>query len=521
MIFWFLFMASIILGGIGFYIFFIAPKLDPNNRAEEFLKENKIEDAIIEYRKILDENPYDFLTNYRIANLYIKQNEIDEAALHLEKILEINKFNFEVDKLTVEKKLAKIYMKRDEIDKCFQMYHDILSQHPTDDTALYNTAFIALGQEEYDLAQRYFERLVKIRKKDFEVAFGAGMCSYQNQKTNDAVEYFKIAVSLRPNNDIALMAMVFAYLRKRDYRKSLGYIEMLIKNVTDPQVKFIVLRIEAFLYVMLKKSHEAVSKFEELLGFTKANEFIDEIALTLYDLGFASLNDEQSKKAYKYWNDLDTDKKDYRGINAMIIQLRKEMDDSENKSGFESPLYNRLDSWVKNSFPSEFLWGICGLKSSYKIDLKKYITYSTGLDGSFMSQDNASVTGTGAYLIDTFNKLDTDSFRIISNRAIEKMGYKIDHILTTYKESDGVDFMGKHRQTGDLTLFEVRRWTQTKVGEIPLRNFAQAVNDAKAKKGLFITTAQLTEGAAASLKHLNKIEVVLADDFNRYLQGLM
>ena len=96
----------IFLGLLSYYIFYIAPKLNPVNKAETFEGQKLFREAIFEYRKALDRKPEDFIVHYRLANLYLKLKEFDQAAIHLEEILRINKFNYEVDKLDVQKKLA-------------------------------------------------------------------------------------------------------------------------------------------------------------------------------------------------------------------------------------------------------------------------------------------------------------------------------------------------------------------------------------------------------------------------------
>jgi restriction endonuclease Mrr len=59
------------------------------------------------------------------------------------------------------------------------------------------------------------------------------------------------------------------------------------------------------------------------------------------------------------------------------------------------------------------------------------------------------------------------------------------------------------------------------VGEIPLRNFAQAINDIKAKQGLFLTTVDLTEPAKNNLKRLQKVTVVYPDELDDQLRGIL
>ena len=67
----------------------------------------------------------------------------------------------------------------------------------------------------------------------------------------------------------------------------------------------------------------------------------------------------------------------------------------------------------------------------------------------------------------------------------------------------------------------IRRWKGTSVGEIPLRNFAQAINDAKAKQGFFITSSPLTPPAESILKNLEKVNVIYPEEMLRLLKGLV
>ena len=97
----------------------------------------------------------------------------------------------------------------------------------------------------------------------------------------------------------------------------------------------------------------------------------------------------------------------------------------------------------------------------------------------------------------------------------------MDEILPSYREADGVDFLAVDPATRDKTLVWVRRWRDLRVSEIPLRNFAQAVNDAKAKQGLFITTSELSSVGEDAVKRLSKVRVVAPEELGNTLAGLI
>ena len=510
--------AVIVLGGYIYYSRFLSKKLDPAKRAEEFIKTNRVRDAVYEYRKLIDADPFDFISHFRLAEIHMSLGEYDDAAKHYTQVLEINKFNLEVAKVKVEKNLAKIFLSRDDLENSFRYYSDIQKYEPSDYDSLYYCAFIALGQEEYEISQRYFDLLVRAKQPDFETAFGAGMCSYQNQKTADAIGYFKTAMEKNPESDIASLAMAFAQRRKRDFKKAQSLVEKLVAKISDPSILFVLMRLDAVLHSHLKKHKEAVSKFEALLNYCRKNSMKEEEITVLYDLGFACLFDEQANKAYDYWNKLAEIDRNYRNIQSYITELRKEMNDSSGFQKGENSVFERTTTWIEEAFPQNFLWNICGLKADNKFDLRSIASIAKSSseklsEGSdFMFVDN---------LTEKYCALDGEKFRIVSGRILEKLGFRVTEFLTTYKENDGVDILATERSTGNKALVWVRRWRKTKIGEIPLRNFAQAINDNKARTGIFITTAPFTEGANSALEKLSKVRVVSEEELNTLLQGVI
>jgi len=247
----------------------------------------------------------------------------------------------------------------------------------------------------------------------------------------------------------------------------------------------------------------------------------DETMMTLYDIGFACVKAERSNYAYDYWNELYAMDKSYKNVQSLVTLLRKEMemDFKLLKENFDISVVEYVDEWIEKAFPKDFLWNICGLKSDIDINIRD-VAVTTRVSSTKDDSYGSSISHDYSMNLETFIKLDNENFRIISNRLLGKLGYKVDQILQTYRESDGVDFLTISPEK-DKVLVWVRRWSKTKVGEIPLRNFAQAINDIKAKRGLFVTTAELTIGAETSLKNLSKVSVVNPEEVGQMLQGII
>lgn len=519
MIVFFLISGILLLAFTAYYLLYLGPKLDPKNRAENYLQQKRFHDAIREYRKILETKPNDVGALYRLSNVYIQMRQADQAANLLEKIYEINAYPLDVEKLDVQKKLGRIYKTRDDVQKTFQIFYEIENEFPTDSEALYHIAFIALGQDEFDIAWKHFDRLIRLENTDFETLFGAGICAYQNQKINECVDLFKLAVDKNPNSVIANIAAAFANRRKREYGKALQYTEKVMGLTDEKEVMFIIKRLEAILLMHLKKYDKALKAFELLIEYVKTNTMDEEYLICLYDTGFAYIRADRIHEALKYWNELSQKQRNYRDIQNLLMTLKREIDKSD--TVFADSIHDYVEDWVGKFFHEDFLWNICGLRSDTKIDIKPYFAQKVKDSQEPEKGGGTEIRVSGRYNLEKLFSLDTDTFRSIANRLVQKIGYRVDDIMTTYRDTDGIDFMATNKKTGDKTFVSVRRWNKLRIGEIPLRNFAQQVNDLKAQKGLFITSAELTEGAMAAVPSLSKVEIIFPDDMDRFLNGLL
>jgi len=516
--------AIIILGAIVFYLYYLAPRFNPKNKAENLLNENRVEEAIIEFKKVLEQRPSEVSTHWRLAGLYLNQDKLDLAVNHLEAIVNVNRYNADVEKGDVFKLLADLYLQRGDQLKAFEKFYELLKEYPSDAEALYHVGFISLGQEAFETAFRYLDTLSRLKKKNFEILFGAGIAALQSQRTTESIALFKEALFLQPDSDITNIAMAFALYRKKDFKSAVYNAKYIVDNSSDATALFIAKRLLAFLYIELRKNALAIKLFDELKESCINNEMDDELKVLLYDFGFANLVDDRREEAYLIWNQLYQMERGFRNVLDLITKLRKEMDIKPGSKADESkPVIIDAELWKEKAFPENFLWNICGLKSDFELDVQSIIT--SGKSSGTKERRGLDDPDTGvkdtASTIEEVYKLDTESFRSISYRLCEKLGLVIDEIMTTYRESDGVDFMATQKEGKAKTLIWVRRWKGANIGEIPLRNFAQAINDVKAKQGYFITTSPLSQAGESALKSLEKVKVIFPEELSGLLKGLV
>jgi hypothetical protein len=300
---------------------------------------------------------------------------------------------------------------------------------------------------------------------------------------------------------------------------------MVVDNSNDPGALFVAKRLLAMLYIEAKKTSSAVKLLEELKEAGIDSAWNDELKVIYYDLGFAYLLDDKTAQTYDCWNQLYQLDRKFRNIQDLITRLRKEMDDRPG-ARFDDvkSVLTEIDAWKSRFFPENFVWNICGLKSSYTIDIEGLIApYRFAGGGEKRQVEGAStVKESGGDDLERLYNIDAENFRRASYRMCEKLGLVIDDILTTYRDADGVDFMAHLKENSKTkVLVWVRRWKDASVGEIPLRNFAQSINDLKAHQGYFITTSPLTQAGKSSLKNLSKVTVIYPEDVSKLIKGII
>lgn len=127
--------------------------------------------------------------------------------------------------------------------------------------------------------------------------------------------------------------------------------------------------------------------------------------------------------------------------------------------------------------------------------------------------------------IDKIYKLSYSNFKKLCQNIIQtKLSYSIlqeysDNIIN-YEYGDEVNFLAYHINKGkkDLTLISFKRWKNTEVGELILRDFMLMVNESGAKNGILVLPVRLSSSAKSYALHNDKITVYSRNQFNSFLK---
>lgn len=204
-----------------------------------------------------------------------------------------------------------------------------------------------------------------------------------------------------------------------------------------------------------------------------------------------------------------------RGVYVITSEGKKVL--QENPSGFDNDLlrtYPSFQAWdtASKGASGESGAGVSAAKKAEDTTPEEAIDNAVRELNSVLADQ----------LMDEIMARDSDFFEALVVKLLLKMGYggsTSDSGFVTQKTNDGgIDGVIREDKLGfDQIYIQAKRWDpETSVSRPEIQKFSGALQEVKASKGLFITTAKFSDGAKSSAE---KQRIVLVD--GRQLTRLM
>jgi tetratricopeptide (TPR) repeat protein len=155
--------------------------------------------------------------------------------------------------------IGSAYLKKGETDKAEAEYKGVLADiirikgdyqndKTTSSRALAGLGEIALKKGDFEAGQKCFTEALAISPEDEAAAYNVGEMLFSNQKIDEAVKYFELAIQIKKDWPKPYYKLGFVYLNKGDMAKSLEYFNKFVAldpaNSEVPAVKNIIATIE-------------------------------------------------------------------------------------------------------------------------------------------------------------------------------------------------------------------------------------------------------------------------------------
>lgn len=489
--------------------------MNPNRKAFEFIQQGKDEEALGELLRSKERNPEDTVALYYLALLYSKKGNNDLARKHFMDILRIGKFNQEVGRVDVLLKLATLNLQVNLYDGAFRNFQTILRHEPTNKTALFQMAFLSLGQGIFDFALKYFDQYLAQEKKDFEALIGAAIANNQLDNGKNAEEQLLKAGKLEPHSKICNLLTGVQLLYNKKYKEAIPFLSKVLNEKSELQIYFFVSRILGFLKYKTNNTEEAIEDIEELKKFCKKNSLNDFLTHINFNLGiyYSGIHD---------WTLASSHFSIVEHLNSLypnIEKILKNLDMIQNGDELaEQELIRLIKKWEELVIPPRKLYDLSGLKSRFAFNIRQLLGIREKVSESqveaFEEREFAPERPGGKKVEDWKDLFHVgfQEFEKIVYRIARKLGLEIVERMNTYRDQDGLDLLTKEKASEESVMLIFRRWQETRLGDIELRNIVQLLKEQRVNKAFLMVTTGLTDGAKKTSETLPNFRIFTPEE---------
>jgi tetratricopeptide (TPR) repeat protein len=122
------------------------------------------------------------------------------------------------------------------LDKTLEMHGDYKTDSATSLRAFTGLGELYIQKGDFEKGQEYFAKALEISPEDEVAAYNVGQIFFSNQRPDEAIKYYKLAIQIKQDWSKPYLRLGYAYLNK--------FVEMDPENPEVPQTKNMIATIE-------------------------------------------------------------------------------------------------------------------------------------------------------------------------------------------------------------------------------------------------------------------------------------
>ena len=217
------------------------------DRAVNFHKKNNFKQAEKIYKKLLVENPNNYLVLGNLALLEIQLKRYSSAIDYLKKAIKVNA-NYEQGYCN----LGKVYYLLSDIKKSIKYYKKTIKINPQSEDAHYNFGYVLHKIGDHQKAKIHFETSIFINPKNLDAQNNLGLGLTRLGKTEDAIIIFNKIIDNNSNFGKAYFNLYPLLIKNHDTTKALMCLEKAVS--CSPQKTYY----QIFLKILLEYSDKNI-----------------------------------------------------------------------------------------------------------------------------------------------------------------------------------------------------------------------------------------------------------------------
>ncbi len=173
---------------------------DSLNKGNQLLAEEKYEEARIIFEKFLSQSPESYQIRLQIGMCWLKQGDLDKAEAELKLVL----------------------------DKVLQTSGSYEKAAALSMQALAGLGEAAIKRNDIVAGQKFFRQALEVSPTNEVLAYNMAEILFSNQKTDEAIQYYLLAIQIKKEWPKPYYKLGMAYLNKGDFAKALEYLRQFI-----------------------------------------------------------------------------------------------------------------------------------------------------------------------------------------------------------------------------------------------------------------------------------------------------
>lgn len=513
-------LAFIVLGVLAIAILYYFAVYDRSSVFEKALslaEDGDFTDARAIIRHRIRKDPTNAKAHYAMAQVYAIEGNDDGELEHLQEIYNAGQVipDFPTPKLL--NRIGEIEYSQEKFQDSFLHFQESLKIAPKNESALAHMAFMAIGQGEFEMAEKFFQKLSEIAPNvpAYRIARGVGLAMLNK---SGSVEELEAGLKLDPDNVTYKFLTAFECFKKNQGRRSKELIQEIIEQVEDIYIRYLCHKLSCAVEYQLRDFEAALSEAESCLNISlrenwEKEEYDARLAISYMSMLVGDLdNANENLLELEIRNPTDQ-------LIMKISDFRMDLEegaatvDTVSSRGFD--FNHHMNDWLRNRFPGNLIYLVSGLKMEERFDISsmsgrpppKKRQVSQGIDPEEM--------------IEKFNALEGIAFETACEKIMEMLGFTKSKNMPN-RDGDGLDILGKSMQDKKKkALFQFRKWKNQPISDIFLRNMQNTLNEIKANEGYVVAGARLTDGAQSALENLKKINVINEEELAGILQSVL
>jgi len=184
---------------------------------EAYLRDQRYPEALREFLKAEDLYSDDHILHDDLGLVYLALGKYEQAIIHFKKALGLNP-----DYTPARNNLGNAYAAQKDWDKAVEQYKIASTNlmYATPYYPLANIGFVYYQKKEYDLAETYYLKALKVKRDYVGALHGLARTYLATGRVAEAIEKLDKAIELAPEAAFVHFDLANAYRQKGDYKKA-------------------------------------------------------------------------------------------------------------------------------------------------------------------------------------------------------------------------------------------------------------------------------------------------------------